>query len=75
MASSEMFAHLYLISALLFVLLRANRSFTIIIFFRNGFYHLPHALNCAYSVHVPQNTIGSHCLLLTLFRYQRFAIK
>ena len=32
MASSEMFAQLYLISALLFVLLRANRSFTIIIF-------------------------------------------
>ena len=40
-----------------------------------GFHHLPHALNGGYSVHVPQNTIGSHCSLLTLFRYQRFAIK
>ena len=78
MSSSEMFAQLYLISALLFVLFRANRSFTIIIFFQErvyGFHHLPHALNCGYSVHVPQNTIGSHCSLLTLFRYQRFAIK
>ena len=60
MASSEMFAQLYLISALLFVLFRANRSFTIIFFQERvyGFHHLPHALNCGYSVHVPQNTIA-----------------
>ena len=38
MASSEMFAQLYLISALLFVLFRANRSFTIIIFFQERVY-------------------------------------